>query len=195
MGFDPHPVTLEGQTVRLEPLDAHHAGGLLEIGSVDEDWAYMPRGCFGHLGDCRTWIDEAKAAADQVPFAIIDKASGLPAGSTRYLTIRREHRSLEIGWTWLGRNFQRSAVNTETKLLLLTHAFDDLGAIRVEVKTDQRNTRSQAALERIGAVREGVLRQHMVVQEGFLRNSVYFSILDEEWPAVKAHLEAKLGRG
>lgn len=192
MAFHVHPVTLEGSHVRLEPLDEQHAGGLFEAGSNARDWAYMPRGCFTSEGDCLGWIQQGRAVADQLAFAIIDKASGRPAGSTRYLTIRPEHRGLEIGWTWLGADWQRSAVNTETKLLLLAHAFDDLGAIRVEFKTDERNLRSQAALERIGATREGVLRQHMIVQEGYLRNSVYFSILDEEWPAVRRRLEDRL---
>ncbi len=192
MNFDLQPVTLEGRHVRIEPLAGHHAAGLWAIGQQPDDWVYMPRGCFSSEQDCRDWIAEALAAADQQPFVIIDCASGRPAGSSRYLTIRPEHRGLEIGWTWLGREWQRTPVNTEAKLLLLGHAFESLGAIRVEFKTDERNTRSQAALERIGAQREGVLRQHMVVQGGHLRNSVYFSVLDSEWPQVKQRLEDKL---
>lgn len=192
MSFDLRPVTLEGAHVRLEPLAEHHAAGLFAVGRQADDWAYMPRSCFASEVDCRGWVREALAMDDQLAFAIVDSISGRPVGSSRYLNIRPQHRGLEIGWTWLGREWQRTPVNTEAKLLLLGHAFEALGAIRVEFKTDERNARSQAALERIGAIREGVLRQHMIVQDGFRRNSVYFSILDSEWPAVKARLEARL---
>ena len=192
MSFDVQPVTLEGAHVRLEPLAERHVAGLFSVGRQAEDWAYMPRGCFASEDDCRDWVREALAEKEQTAFAILDRVSEAPVGSSRYLNIRPQHRGLEIGWTWLGRDWQRTPVNTEAKLLLLGHAFEALGAIRVEFKTDERNDRSQAALERIGATREGVLRQHMIVQGGFLRNSVYYSILDGEWPAVKARLEAKL---
>ena len=194
MIMDVQPVVLEGQHVRLEPLDPVHATGLHEIGREEADWAYMPRGGFRDQADCLRWIEESQSAGDQLPFAIIDREQGCPAGSTRYLAIRPEHRGLEIGWTWLGRAWQRSPVNTETKLLLLGHAFETLGALRVEFKTDERNVRSQQALERIGAMREGVFRNHMVVQQGHVRHSVYFSIIDSEWPAVRGRLEEKLGR-
>lgn len=186
---------LVGERVRLEPLAERHADGLYRQGRRAEDWAYMPRSCFADLEDTRRWIAEALATPGHRPFAIIDIASGEVAGSSRYLNIREAHRGLEIGWTWLGRPWQRSGVNTEAKYLLLRHAFEDLGCIRVEFKADARNSRSQAALERIGATREGVLRQHMVVQGGFLRDSVYFSILDREWPAVKSHLEGLMHTG
>ena len=192
MNFDVRPLTLEGTHVRLEPLAERHVAGLYAVGRQADDWAYMPRGCFTSEGDCRVWMLEALAEEGQVAFAILDRVSGEPVGSSRYLNIRPPHRGLEIGWTWLGRDWQRTPVNTEAKLLLLGHAFEALGAIRVEFKTDERNTRSQAALERIGATREGVLRQHMIVQDGFLRNSVYFSILDDEWPAVKEGLRDRL---
>ena len=194
MSFEVQPVVLEGRHVRLEPLADAHAEGLYEIGQVEEDWAYMPRGCFASLADCRDWVAEARGQADQQAFAIVDRASGRPAGSSRYLTIRPAHRGLEIGWTWLGRDWQRSPVNTEAKLLLLGHAFETLGAIRVEFKTDERNLRSQAALERIGAVREGVFRRHMVVQGGVLRNSVYFSVVYADWHALREALQDKLRR-
>jgi RimJ/RimL family protein N-acetyltransferase len=194
MNFDAKPVTLVGEHVRLEPLAEEHAGGLFNRGQEQADWAYMPRACFTDLADCRHWIAEGLAAHDCLPFAIVETAKGLPVGSSRYLNIRPEHRGLEIGWTWLGRDWQRTPVNTEAKLLLLQHAFEALGAIRVEFKTDARNERSQNALERIGAVREGTLRQHMIVQEGHLRNSVYFSIIDRDWPSVKNGLKEKLGQ-
>ena len=192
--FDVKPCTLEGRHVRLEYLDACHADDLCREGRDSEEWAYMPRPGFSGATDCLDWVREAQAATDQLAFAIVEKATDRAVGSSRYLAIRPPHRGLEIGWTWLGRDWQRTPVNTEAKLLLLGHAFDTLEAIRVEFKTDRRNVRSQAALERIGAVREGVLRQHMVVQEGYRRDSVYFSILDIEWPAVRCRLQEKLTR-
>ena len=192
--LDVKPTTLTGQSVRLEPLAQEHAQGLYNRGREQADWTYMPRTCFVDMADTRQWIDEAYAKPGQLPFAIVETHKNRPVGSTRFLNIRSEHRSLEIGWTWLGREWQRTPVNTEAKLLLLTHAFERLGCVRVEFKTDGRNFRSQNAIERIGAVREGVLRQHMTVQENFLRDSVYFSVLDKEWPKVKAHLGALLAR-
>jgi RimJ/RimL family protein N-acetyltransferase len=194
MAFDVQPVVLEGEHVRLEPLSAKHAEGLFNCGQQADDWAWMPHGCFSDLAECQRWIDEALAAPDQLAFAIVESAGNQAVGSSRYLTIRPEHRGLEIGWTWLGRDWQGTAVNTETKLLLLQHAFETLAAIRVEFKTDARNERSQKALERIGATREGVFRNHMIVQQGHLRDSVYFSITREDWPRVKAGLLEKLGR-
>ncbi|TDG15994.1 N-acetyltransferase [Seongchinamella unica] len=188
------PVLLEGEQVRLEPLSQDHAQGLYGRGRHEPDWVYMPRACFVDAADVRHWIDEATAQEGRVPFAIVEKAKGRVAGSTSYLNIRPEHRSLEIGWTWLGQDFQRTAVNTEAKLLLMMHAFEKLGCIRVEFKTDLRNERSQRALERIGAVREGVLRKHMIVQRGYHRDSVYFSVTDEEWPAVKQRLQGAASR-
>ncbi|MEH6585593.1 MAG: GNAT family protein [Halioglobus sp.] len=188
------PVALEGSLVRLEPLAQEHAQGLYSRGRHEPDWAYMPRACFVDAADVRHWIDDALASSGQLAFAIVEKAKGRVAGSTRYLNIRAEHRSLEIGWTWLGQDFQRSGVNSETKLLLMTHAFEKLGCIRVEFKTDSRNVRSQQALERIGAIREGVFRKHMIVQGGYHRDSVYFSVTEEEWPAVKARLQAFCSR-
>ena len=184
------PVTLRGEGLSLEPLSQDHAQGLYNRGRYAPDWEFMPRGCFIDLADARQWIDEATAARDQLPFAILETGKGKVVGSTRYLNIRSEHRSLEIGWTWLGQEWQRTGVNTRTKLLLLTHAFERLGCQRVEFKTDARNKRSQLALERIGATREGVLRKHMIVQGNHARDSVYFSVIDLEWPEVKERLLA-----
>jgi len=188
------PVTLQGAGVRLEPLSQDHAQGLYNRGRNDTDWAYMPRSCFVDMADVRQWIDEAIDAPGQVPFAILETAKNRVVGSTRYLNIRPEHRGLEIGWTWLGQEWQRTGVNTQAKLLLLTHAFERLRCVRVEFKTDARNERSQRALERIGATREGVLRRHMIVQANYVRDSVYFSVVDEEWPAVKTRLEKLAAR-
>ncbi len=182
------PVLLAGETVQLEPLRQDHAQGLYNRGRSAGDWSYMPRACFIDMADTRQWIDEAIDTPGQLPFAVIEKGKDKVIGSTRYLNIRPEHRSLEIGWTWLGEQWQRTAVNTEVKWLLLCHAFERLGCVRVEFKTDARNARSQRALERIGATREGVLRKHMIVQGGFARDSVYFSVIDSDWPEVRKRL-------
>lgn len=187
-------VLLTGDSVRLEPLCQKHAQGLYNRGRSQADWAYMPRACFIDQADVRQWIDEALETPGQQAFAIIETAKNKVVGSTRYLNIRPEHRSLEIGWTWLGQEWQRTGVNTEVKLLLLTHAFERLGCVRVEFKTDGRNKRSQQALERIGATREGVLRKHMIVQGDYRRDSVYFSVIDDEWPQVKERLQLLCNR-
>lgn len=193
--FDPQPVTLAGRHVRIEPLSLDHADDLLRAGRDDSIWSYMPNPAFRNVEDVKHWIAAALSEANsgqQVPFAVIDTSTTAAVGSTRYLNIRRPHRCLEIGYTWLAIPAQRSAINTECKLLLLEHAFETLGAVRVEFKTDARNERSQRALERIGALREGVLRQHMIMWNGYLRDSVYYSILDREWPAAKTRLKEKL---
>jgi RimJ/RimL family protein N-acetyltransferase len=148
----------------------------------------MARACFVDMADTRQWIDEALCTSHQVPFAIVETAKGKVVGSTRYMNICNDNKSLEIGWTWLGQEWQRTHINTDVKLLLLSHAFERLGCLRVEFKTDERNLNSQRALERMGATREGVLRKHMIVQKDFSRNSVYFSVIDSEWPEVKQRL-------
>jgi RimJ/RimL family protein N-acetyltransferase len=195
--MNPTPVVLYGDAVKLEPLDFSHADDLHAAGADPEIWRYMPIPQPDTVAEVRQWIDEAwklAAAGEQLPFAIIDPETGRAVGSTRYLEIHRNWRSLEIGWTWLAASVQRSAVNTETKLLLLKHAFEDQGAIRVQFKTDGRNLRSQQALERLGAVKEGVLRKQRINHDGYVRDAVYYSILDDEWPAVKARLTARLKR-
>lgn len=192
--FTIEPVRLSGQGVALEPMLVEHAQGLYNRGRSQQDWAYMPRSCFVDIADTRQWIDEALQAPDQLPFVIVETGKQKVVGSTRYLNIRPEHRTLEIGWTWLGQEWQRTTVNTEVKLLLLTHAFERLGCVRVEFKTDARNLRSQRALERIGASREGVMRNHMIVQDNYVRDSVYFSVIDSDWLEVKERLTVLLGR-
>ena len=155
----------------------------------------MPRPKLGSVSDARQMIEAAKVAAadgSQLPFAVVERATGRAIGSTRYLDIRRNDRGLEIGWTWLGAAYQRTPTNTESKYLLLRHAFDDLGTIRVQLKTDLRNERSQRAIERLGAIREGVLRKHVILWDGFIRDTAYYSILDNEWPGVRKRLEAFL---
>ncbi len=193
--FDPQPVTLTGDHVALVPLAPAHAGDLCRAGSDPRIWPYISCDPLTTVARAETYIAGALDAArdgSEVPFAIVHRAGGAAVGSTRYLAIRRPHRSLEIGWTWLGPDHWRTPVNTECKLLLLTHAFETHGALRVEFKTDARNQRSQNALARIGAQREGVLRQHILMPDGHRRDSVYYSIIDREWPAVQAALRAKL---
>jgi RimJ/RimL family protein N-acetyltransferase len=195
--FDPRPVTLQGDHVRLEPLGRQHAEDLLRAGEDEAIWRYMPRPAIKDLAGVRAWIEEAHqemAAGRQIAFAIVDRTRAKAVGSTRYLDIRRCDRGIEIGWTWLARQHQRTAVNTECKLLLLQHAFETLAAFRVQLKTDARNVRSQRSIERLGAVHEGTWRRHMVLWDGFVRDSVFYSILDWEWPRVKERMQRLLGR-
>ena len=188
----PAPIVLKGEHARLEPLDAKHAAGLFAIGQDEKIWRYLLRPKLESVADAQDFIENAlrmAATGSQLPFAIIDQKNNQVAGSTRYLDIRPSDRAIEIGSTWLGRAFQRTAINTECKYLLLCHAFEDLEAVRVTLKTDGRNEQSQRAIERLGAVREGVLRKHMVMWDGYVRDTVYYSILNNEWPAVKKRLE------
>jgi RimJ/RimL family protein N-acetyltransferase len=195
--LDVHPVTLTGRIVRLEPLSLDHLPGLTTIGLDESIWRYMRYGMISKQEQMRTWVErllEAQAAGTDLPFAVIHLSSGQVAGSTRYMEIHPADLGLEIGGTWYGVVFQRTAVNTECKYLLLKHAFESLGCVRVQLKTDLRNVRSQRAIERLGAVKEGVLRNHMILPDGSLRHSVFYSIIDSEWPAVKARLETSLER-
>jgi RimJ/RimL family protein N-acetyltransferase len=188
------PVVLQGQHVRLEPLRLEHAMELYAISQYPDIWRYMPYKQPASVSEMEAWIAAALQAQErgvEVPFAIIDRSSHA-LGSTRYLNITPKDRALEIGWTWLTVTARRTPVNTECKYLLLRHAFEALGAIRVQFKTDSRNMTSQRAIERIGAVKEGVLRNHVIMPDGYYRHSVYYSIIESEWPMVKAHLESRL---
>lgn len=191
------PVTLRGQVVRLEPLALSHAAALYAAGQDEAIWRYMlsdPSTSEAAIGE---WIAQALAQRDaggQMPFAIVEQATDTAIGSTRYLNIMPHDRGLEIGWTWLAPRVRRTAVNTECKYLLLRHAFEQLGAIRVQLKTDSRNTTSQRAIERLGAVREGVLRKYQITRDDYQRDTVMYSVTDDEWPAVKSRLEAFLAR-
>ena len=188
-------VTLQGKYVRLEPMGEQHIPGLTEIGAGQDFWSFMLYGDMKTEADMRNWvldILEREKKGGDLPFAVIHLASGKVAGATRYLNIMPKDRGLEVGGTWYGKEFQRTAVNTECKYLLLTHAFEVLNTIRVQIKTDSLNLRSQAAIERIGAVKEGVLRNHMILPDGRIRHSVFYSILDTEWAGVKRNLEAML---
>jgi RimJ/RimL family protein N-acetyltransferase len=191
------PVTLTGRFVRLEPLQELHVSSLAAIGCDDRIWELMLYGQIRTEDDMRRWVESllhAQATGTDLPFAATHLASGRIAGATRYMEMRPKHRALEIGGTWYGLEFQRTAVNTECKYLLLRYAFETLGCVRVQFKVDLRNERSWRAIERIGATREGVLRNHYIMLDGVRRNSVYYSILDTEWPAVKVRLESMLAR-
>jgi len=189
------PVALHGKHVRLEPMTEAHILGLAEIGVGQGFWDFMLYGKMETKEDMANWVRDILSRAEKgadLPFAVIHLASGHVAGATRYLNIMPQDRGLEIGGTWYGLEFQRTAVNTECKYLLLQYAFEALECIRVQLKTDLRNERSQKAIERIGAVKEGVLRNHMILPDGRIRHSVYYSITDTEWPEVKARLEEML---
>lgn len=188
------PVTLEGEFVRLEPLAMKHAQDFALVSGEPEIWRYMSDELLT-LEQIQHWIEatlQLQASGAILPFATVDKATNRAIGSTRYLTIIPKDRGLEIGWTWLGKAYWRTAINTECKYLLFLHAFEDLNCIRVQLKADYRNQRSRNAIERIGAKFEGILRQHVIMRDGYYRDSAYYSVLDKEWPEVKARLEAKL---
>lgn len=190
------PLVLEGRDVRLEPLSLAHHAALCEVGLDEELWRWTLT-VIRTPEEMRSYIEtalEEQAKGLSLPFATIEQASGRVVGSTRYGNIDQANRHLEIGWTWIGRNWQRTPVNTEAKYLMLRHAFETLGCIRVEFKTDSLNEKSRRALLRIGAKEEGTFRNHMITATGRIRHSVYFSIIDSEWPIVKADLEEKLAR-
>jgi len=190
------PIVLEGRHVRLEPLARGHVPDLLAVGLDPRIWRWGLTPVRSEA-DLVRYMEEALAERDRgvsLPFAILEREGGRAVGSTRYGSIALEHRRVEIGWTWVAPAWQRTAINTEAKLLLLTHAFERLGCRRVELKTDALNAQSRAAILRIGAREEGTLRAHMITSEGRSRDSVYFSILAEEWPAARARLEAMLER-
>jgi RimJ/RimL family protein N-acetyltransferase len=191
------PVVLTGKHVRLEPMTEAHIPALAEIGVGQSFWDFMLYGNINTADDMRNWVLDILSRATKgtdLPFVAIHLESGRAAGATRYLNIVPQDRGLEIGGTWYGSEFQRTVVNTECKYLLLSHAFEALNCIRVQLKTDLRNERSQKAIERIGAVKEGVLRNHMILPDGRYRHSVFYSILDTEWPEVKKRLEEMMMR-
>jgi RimJ/RimL family protein N-acetyltransferase len=190
----PERVVLEGRVVRLEPLEERHRDDLLAAAAEDPHiWDFMS----SNLADPTTWsayLADAQGP-DFVAWATVERASGRAVGGTRFGDIAPEHDRVEIGWTWVAPSRHRTAVNSEAKLLQLTYAFETLGAGRVALKTDGRNERSQRAIERLGAVREGTLRRHMRLPDGYVRDTVYYSILADEWPAVKATLTSSRAGG
>jgi RimJ/RimL family protein N-acetyltransferase len=188
------PVTLEGRIVRLEPLSLDHVAGLAEVGLDPVIWRWTIARPTTEA-DLRAWAAAAlanRAAGTELPFVTIEAATGRPIGSTRYMNIVLEHHRLEIGWTWVAPPWQRGGANREAKLLQLRHAFEVLGCRRVEFKTDSRNEASRNALLGIGAQFEGIFRNHMVMPEGPMRHSAWYSVIDEEWPGVRERLEASL---
>ena len=191
------PVTLAGRRARLEPLAEQHLASLVRHGADVEIWRWMPTLRDDPRESVRAWFERAMAGTargEVVAWAIVDVTSGEAVGGTTYLDIALADKRVEIGSTWHGRVFWRTAINTECKYLLLRHAFETLGCNRVQLKTDLRNERSQAAIARLGAVREGVLRLQMVMPDGWVRDTVMFSIIASEWPAVKTRLEKFLAR-
>jgi N-acetyltransferase len=192
------PTTLTGKYVRLEPLSEKHVRGLTEIGLDERIWRLMVYGQMSTETDLHAWVQDMlarQAMGTDLPFAVIHLESGKIAGATRYMEMRPQHKGLEIGGTWYGLEYQRTAVNTESKYLLLKYAFEKMECIRVQFKTDSRNERSVRAIERLGAKREGLLRNHMIMQDGTKRNSLYFSIIFEEWLEIKKRLEGILENG
>ncbi len=191
----PQPITLTGQFVQLEPLSLDHVADLAVAGAYPDIWRYMPYPVVRNEADMRAQIEDLlsrQARGTDLPFAVRNLADGRAIGMSRYLDIQIANQMLEIGGTWYTPALQRTAVNTECKWLLMTHAFETLGCLRVQIKTDLRNERSQRAIERLGAVREGVLRDHMRMPDGYQRSSVYYSVLAEEWPSVRDRLRGWL---
>ncbi len=194
--FDPRPVTLEGAHVRLQPLRMEHAAALLEAADEDDIWTHMvprPKGLDGYAAYIR-WALDQTVLGQQLPFAVIRKADGELVGTTRYAHIDPPNHTLEIGYTLYGKGARRTAVNTESKYLLMTHAFETLKANRVWLQTDKRNERSQQAMARLGAVKEAELRSERILADGRLRTSVVYAVIAEEWPAVKVRLQGMLAR-
>jgi len=190
------PIVLEGTRVRLEPLSMAHVPQLSDVGLDPDLWRWTPTTVTSQDEMC-TYVQAAltmQGDGSALPFAIVDRSSGKAIGSTRFGNIEKSHRRLEIGWTWIAPPWQRSAINTEAKHLMLKHAFEVFHCMRVEMKTDSLNERSRKAALRIGAKEEGILRNHMVTHNGRIRHTVYYSIIDTEWPAVKTALELNLAQ-
>jgi RimJ/RimL family protein N-acetyltransferase len=182
------PVTLEGRLVRLEPLRADHVDALWAAGSDPDLWS-LTSSRIQSLAEMKAYVAEALADRAALPLATIEAASGRVVGTTRFANISPEHKRVEIGWTFIASGWQRTGLNTEAKYLMFRHAFETWGCNRVELKTSALNHRSRTAILRLGALQEGVLRRHMINADGSLRDTVYYSVIAEEWPRVKAHLE------
>ena len=189
------PVTLEGTYIRLVPPDFKYENDLLQAAQPNEIWEFIATSPGQTQAEMHAWIQHAMdetASGERVWFIVVRKSDERALGATSYLDIHRGHRNLEIGGTWLTPEVWRTPINTECKYLLLRHAFENLGCVRVQLKTDLRNVRSQRAIERLGAVKEGVLRKHMITRTGYVRDSVMYSIIDTEWQDVKHKLEGFL---
>ncbi len=189
------PVTLSGKHIRLEPLSRDHARALLAVAQAPEIWTWMSA-LPVTPASMEAWIAEALGAQErglEYPFTVIQAGNDRVVGSTRYMEVQAASKGVEIGWTWYAPDTWGTVVNPEAKYLLLRHAFEEWGAIRVQLKTDLKNVRSQAAIKKLGAKEEGILRSHRFRRDGTIRDSVIFSIIREEWPVVKAALEERLG--
>ena len=187
--------TLDGRLVRIEPLASRHEDGLRDAAADQRTWRWMPMNPTGDAGSFHDWMTDALARSAEgveAAFCVLEPGGGRPLGSTRYLALRPEHRSVEIGWTWLSPAAWGTGANAEAKLLLMGHAFERLGCMRVEFKTDALNERSRAALEAIGARFEGIHRKHMLVRGGELRDSAWYSVVDDDWPATEAALAERV---
>ena len=187
---------LEGEIVRLEPLAQRHEEGLFEAARDERIWRWLQYGISQGREEFGRWIGDAISRSEagvEGAFATVDAKTGEPVGSTRFLALRPEHRGLEIGWTWLAPSRWGTGANVEAKLLMLGHAFGTLGCMRVELKTDRRNERSRRAMEALPAEFEGIFRKHMLLPDGSVRDSAYYSITDDDWPDVKANLRRRLG--
>lgn len=186
---------LAGQRVALEPLSPEHEAGLFAVAAHPEVWRWICPYPAGTAACFHDWMEDALGLArrgEEAPFATIDVRTGQPIGSTRYLTLRPRNRGLEIGWTWLTPSAWRTGANLEAKILLMTHAFEELGCMRVEFKTHARNERSRAALAALPAQFEGIWRKHRLIPEIGIRDSAFYSVIDDEWPAVRANLRRRL---
>jgi RimJ/RimL family protein N-acetyltransferase len=195
--WDGASIRLAGRLVVLEPLAPKHEAGLLEAAADPAVWRWLSVSQPRTKEAFRSWLDDAFARAEtgrEAPFATLDAGTGAPIGSTRYLELRPEHRVLEIGWTWLASSAWGTGANVEAKLLMLQHAFERLGARRVEFKTDALNERSRAALAALPARFEGIFRKHMLVRDGENRDSAWYAIVDDDWPAVRENLLRRLER-
>jgi N-acetyltransferase len=191
---DIRPLVLEGRLARLEPLTREHHAALSAVGLEGNVFQWFPTPVVDDAG-MLAFIDTALEGQRQgamLPFATIDRKSGTAVGSTRFAAIDRVHKRAEIGWTWIARPWQRGGINMDTKYLMLRQAFEVWGMIRVEFKTDRLNVQSQTALAGIGATQEGIFRNHMIIPGGRVRDSVWYSVIDREWPAVKADLARRL---
>jgi N-acetyltransferase len=187
---------LEGSIVTLEPLGEEHAEELWQAAQPPEIWAWLAD--LNRRERFDLWLEltlEAARAGNEGPFTTRDARTGAVIGSSRYLNVRPQDRVVEIGWTWLNPSAWRSGANVEAKLLMMSHAFEGLGCVRVEFKTDARNERSRAALAALPAQLEGVMRNHMIVPDVGQRDSAYYSVIDSEWPEVRANLQGRLERG
>ena len=193
----PAPIELSNSFVTLKPLSREDAAEFLILGRHTAIWDYLPSEPFSNLQDAEDWIRSMlrrSENAGDIPFSVYDNTTNRLAGSTSYLDIRPDHAGLEIGYTWYGSDFQRTHVNTAAKLALFRHAFEDLEANRVQLQTDRRNVASQRAIERLGAVKEGVLRKHKTYPDGYVRDTVMYSVTCDEWSTVKERLEGYLRR-